>query len=168
MTNKQRRSLRSLLRDVGGAAYVEAVLMLPVLLIMWFSLQYIHDSFQSAITAEHDPRRDAWSDALAGCPGGFDVNDFGIGRSSLQAAAQLYLARLWQLLRQLDTGRLTRTSTKTVSLGRYAYINPSRGAFQGRMTLMCNARKVNITDLEARLRDDVHTALCQTLFGLDC
>lgn len=62
-----RRRRRSLLRDTGGAAMTEAVIMLPVLIVIWGIVLYIHFGFRDAQRNMATLRDHAWSHAYTGC-----------------------------------------------------------------------------------------------------
>jgi hypothetical protein len=59
-------------RRVRGAAMVEAIVALPVLVIVLIAVPYVHQLFVAHQSAMSSARHDAWSSALGKCPVGKD------------------------------------------------------------------------------------------------
>ncbi|MDQ3031906.1 MAG: hypothetical protein M3Y87_05765 [Myxococcota bacterium] len=66
-TEGPRRLRWRLLRDQRGAVMAEAVIMLPVLILIWGIIMYIHLSFRDAQRNMATLRSDAWTHAFASC-----------------------------------------------------------------------------------------------------
>lgn len=62
-----RRPRWRLLHDQRGAVMTEAVIMLPVLILIWGIILYLHLAFRDAQRNMSTLRSDAWSHAYASC-----------------------------------------------------------------------------------------------------
>jgi hypothetical protein len=62
---------KSLLRDVRGAAiYIELLVMVPLIALLWMSARYVHRLGDSGIDVQRQARECAWAFAAGGCQGG--------------------------------------------------------------------------------------------------
>ncbi len=57
----------SLRRDQSGAMYAEAIMTLPVFVLLWALILFVNDGFKSALASATDTRRDGWIHAMGGC-----------------------------------------------------------------------------------------------------
>lgn len=64
------RSLRALLRDTGGAAYTEAAIMLPLFVLVWGCIVFVHSGFREAIDHASLAREAAWAEVTDACQEG--------------------------------------------------------------------------------------------------
>lgn len=62
-----RRRRTSLPRDTRGAAYTEAVIVIPVFALLWAGVIYTGQSFHAKSVATQQARRCAWAYANGGC-----------------------------------------------------------------------------------------------------
>jgi len=62
-----RRRWRELLAEDEGAVMAEAVIMMPVLILIWAIILYIHFSFRDAQRNMATMRNDAWVHGFGGC-----------------------------------------------------------------------------------------------------
>lgn len=62
-----RRGLRELVRGKRGAVMGEAVIMLPVLILIWSIILYIHFGFRDAQRNQVTLRDEGWVHAYGGC-----------------------------------------------------------------------------------------------------
>lgn len=63
----RRRGWRDLVRGQRGAVMGEAVIMLPVLILIWSIILYIHFGFRDAQRNQVTLRESAWTHAYGGC-----------------------------------------------------------------------------------------------------
>ena len=63
----RKRGLRELVRGTRGAVMGEAVIMLPVLILIWSIILYIHFGFRDAQRNQVTLREQAWTHAYGGC-----------------------------------------------------------------------------------------------------
>lgn len=61
------RGLAALLSDRRGAAMGEAVIMLPVLILVWSCILYVHFGFRDAQRNQVTLREAAWTHGFGGC-----------------------------------------------------------------------------------------------------
>ncbi len=61
------RKLRRLLDDTEGAVFAEAVIMLPVLILMWAIIIYLHSAFRAGMHNASVVRDHAWTHAFSSC-----------------------------------------------------------------------------------------------------
>lgn len=61
------RPLTAILRDTRGAAYTEAVIVIPVFILLWAAVIHVGGSFQAKSVASQTARRCAWAYANGGC-----------------------------------------------------------------------------------------------------
>lgn len=61
--------------DDRGAAMTEAVVMLPAFLIIWGSILFVHDRYETFVTASAVARECAWRRATNACPDEDDADD---------------------------------------------------------------------------------------------
>ena len=64
-----RRNVRNRMQDDRGNAYAEAVVMLPVFVLVWASTMFVHEGYGNAIDASATARQHAWARALNHCEG---------------------------------------------------------------------------------------------------
>jgi hypothetical protein len=64
--------LRQLLRDTRGHATAEAVIMLPVFIIVWGAIIFVSQGFEAALDIGARNRQAAWTHVMNDCEGGVD------------------------------------------------------------------------------------------------
>ncbi len=64
------RSFLALLRDKQGAAYTEAAIMLPLFILVWGCVMFVHSGFMHAIDQGSHARQATWAEVMENCEGG--------------------------------------------------------------------------------------------------
>ncbi|MEM1414893.1 MAG: hypothetical protein AAGH15_08330 [Myxococcota bacterium] len=101
MASAKPRAGRSLARDEQGAVFAEAVLMLPVVIMLWALVHFVQDGFTQASLAGRNVRAAAWTTAIGRCedtPAGVSV---GSGEAVDAPAVPLAGTMLWAQGRML-------------------------------------------------------------------
>lgn len=88
-----------------GAAMVEALVLIPLLILLHISLLYMNNAYGAKLTTMRDARRDVWPKALQASGGG--GGDGSLAPVSGQMATGLEIARGRSLTKPLDTSLST-------------------------------------------------------------
>lgn len=138
---------RALLGDTRGAAFAEAVVLIPFFIIVWASILYVHDYYTQKILTAQRSRNCAWRYAVSGCrdsggcTGGTVINegaglvmtDLPGGDAVTRFASNRFASGVFELV--LGRTAMARDSA-TVPMPRT--LGTSGATARGRHSVMCN------------------------------
>jgi hypothetical protein len=161
-------------RNVRGAASVEAVVVLPVFIILFVAVLFIRDLAGSKLAADETARRCAWQYSANSCsaiPAGCEEVLKGVHRGSMDtdlsntvntlegklATGSTVKDAIKELVQTMVTDELANyltlslDSRKTVELNRPALFGGGTIQVLGKYRLACNIQEKNSGDLAAEV-----------------
>lgn len=167
---RTRPGARSLFQDERGAAYAEAVIMLPVYILVFALFYMVHDAAIAKTVSMSEARQAGWTAAFDDCGEGdssdgactscSDVTDdgtiFGELTGELSGGEGLggaLLGAIEPLITGIFGGQVTRTGTADYT--RPVYLGGATVTVSSNYTMVCNPERMTLASILSGVWDSI-------------
>lgn len=154
---RSRRIRRSAMRRTRsrGAAMVEAIVLIPLFILLHISLLYMNRAYGSKLATMRDARRDVWPNALQASSGGGGGGggDGSLGSVSGQMSTAKQIAKGTTLTKPLDTSLSTSSASASAQAKGHDTQHGALPALsmQTQLTVLDNEKQKDISTGDIRM-----------------